>query len=60
MSDAAGTEFWSYDPMGRLWADQRTIDNAGNNVTKTFTAAYNLDGSTQSKSSADLLFKVSG
>jgi len=27
MSDGAGTEMWSYDPMGRVWADQRTTNN---------------------------------
>ncbi len=40
MSDAAGSEAWSYDVMGRALADQRTT----NSVTKTFTYTYNLDG----------------
>lgn len=41
MCDAAGTEAWSYDAMGRPLADSR----ATNGVTKTTSYAYNLDGS---------------
>ena len=41
MSDAAGTEAWSYDAMGRALADRRTT----NSVTKTTSYTYNLDGS---------------
>ncbi|MHB8652645.1 MAG: RHS repeat domain-containing protein [Terriglobia bacterium] len=40
MVDAAGSEAWSYDPMGRVWTDQRNT----NGVTKTFSYAYNPDG----------------
>jgi YD repeat-containing protein len=46
MVDAAGSEAWSYDKMGRVAVDQRTT----NNVTKTTTYStsstpYNYDGS---------------
>jgi RHS repeat-associated protein len=41
MTDAAGTESWAYDKMGRLWGDQRTT--AG--ITNQTSYAYNLDGS---------------
>jgi YD repeat-containing protein len=41
-SDAAGSEKISYDPMGRVWADQRTT----NNITKNVSRFYNFDGST--------------
>ena len=41
MCDAAGTEAWSYDKMGRVLNDQR-VSNA---VTKTATYTYNYDGS---------------
>jgi len=41
MSDAAGAEAWSYNPMGRVLADSRTT----NSVTKIFTYTPNLDGS---------------
>jgi RHS repeat-associated protein len=41
MSDASGQTAWSYDPLGRVWAEQRTI--AG--ITKTISYTYNLDGS---------------
>ena len=46
MMDAAGSEAWSYDSMGRIKVDQRTT----NSVTKTTTYAtasvpYNYDGS---------------
>jgi len=40
MTDAAGSESWSYDAMGRVAADQRKT----NGVTKTASYAYNLDG----------------
>jgi len=41
MTDAAGTESFSYDTMGRLWGDKRTT--AG--ITKDASYTYNLDGS---------------
>jgi RHS repeat-associated protein len=41
MTDASGQTAWSYDPMGRVWVEQRTI--AG--ITKTISYTYNLDGS---------------
>lgn len=46
MTDAAGSESWSYDSMGRVAIDQRITHG----VTKTFTystasAPYNFDGS---------------
>lgn len=44
MCDAAGSEAWSHDPMGRVLTDQRTT----NGVTKTITYTYNLDGAVTS------------
>ena len=41
MSDASGETAWSYDPMGRVAAEERTIGS----VTKTLSYGYNLDGS---------------
>lgn len=41
MCDAAGTEAWNYDKMGRVAADQRTT----NGITKSTTYGYNVDGS---------------
>jgi RHS repeat-associated protein len=41
MTDAAGSESWAYDKMGREWGEQRTI----NSITKTTSYTYNLDGS---------------
>jgi hypothetical protein len=41
MVDAAGTESFSYDTMGRTWGDQRTT----NSITKKTSYLYNLDGS---------------
>jgi RHS repeat-associated protein len=41
MSDASGQTAWSYDKMGRVAAEQRTIGS----VTKTLGYGYNLDGS---------------
>lgn len=41
MADGSGNCGWSYDTMGRIVAEQKTI--AG--VTKTISYAYNLDGS---------------
>ncbi len=41
MTDAAGSEAWAYDAMGRTIADQRTT----NSVTKTTGYVYNDDGS---------------
>ncbi len=41
MTDAAGLEAWSYDPIGRPLADRRTT----NSVTKTTSYTYNFDGS---------------
>src|SRR5262249_9766026 len=42
MTDAAGSESWTYDPLGRPLAGQRTTSG----ITKTTTYTYNLDGST--------------
>jgi RHS repeat-associated protein len=39
-ADASGTSAWSYDTMGRVAADKKTI----NGVTKTAGYTYNLDG----------------
>jgi len=44
MTDAAGSEHWSYDAMGRVLEDQRTT----NAITKTTSYAYYLDGSVSS------------
>ncbi|MHB8486277.1 MAG: RHS repeat-associated core domain-containing protein [Candidatus Acidiferrales bacterium] len=41
MTDAGGSESWSYSIMGRMEADQRTT----NSVTKITTYTYNADGS---------------
>jgi RHS repeat-associated protein len=41
MTDAAGTESWAYDQMGRLLGDQRTT----NSMTKNAGYVYYLDGS---------------
>jgi RHS repeat-associated protein len=41
MTDAAGSESWTYDPLGRPTNDQRTT----NGVSKTTSYTYNLDGS---------------
>ncbi len=41
MTDATGSEAWSYDRMGRELTDQRTT----NSITKTTTYSYNLSGS---------------
>jgi RHS repeat-associated protein len=41
MTDAAGTEGFAYDTMGRIWGDQRTT----NALTKNTSYVYNLDGS---------------
>lgn len=41
MTDAAGAEAWSYDPMGRVADDLRTTSG----ISKRFAYAYNLDGS---------------
>jgi RHS repeat-associated protein len=41
MTDQAGTEAWSYDSMGRALFEKRTT----NNVSKTISYTYNLDGS---------------
>ncbi|MGH9344143.1 MAG: RHS repeat domain-containing protein [Terriglobia bacterium] len=40
MTDAAGSESWTYDLMGRVVTDQRTT----NGVTKTTSYVYNQDG----------------
>ena len=40
MCDADGSEFWSYDPMGREKAEQRTT----NSTTKTTGYTYDLNG----------------
>jgi RHS repeat-associated protein len=41
MSDGSGQTAWSYDTMGRIVAEERSIGT----VTKTISYAYNLDGS---------------
>jgi RHS repeat-associated protein len=41
MSDASGQTAWSYDTMGRIAFEQRTIGS----VTKTIRYCYNKDGS---------------
>jgi RHS repeat-associated protein len=41
MCDAAGSEAWSYDKMGRVAVDQRKT----NGVTKSTTYGYNFNGS---------------
>jgi YD repeat-containing protein len=41
MTDAAGSEAWSYNTMARLLTDQRTTNGA----TRTFTYEPNYDGS---------------
>lgn len=49
MSDGSGETAWSYDPMGRIAAEKKTI--AG--VTKTFGYTYNYDGSLASMTYPD-------
>lgn len=44
MSDGSGTTAWSFDPMGRPAAEQRTLNS---NVTKSFSFFYYKDGETQ-------------
>jgi RHS repeat-associated protein len=44
MTDQAGSEAWSYDPMGRPASDKRTIGS----VNKTTSYLYNLLGSSTS------------
>jgi YD repeat-containing protein len=41
MSDGSGKTAWSYDKMGRIVAEERTIGS----VTNTLKYGYNLDGS---------------
>ena len=41
MADASGRTAWSYDKMGRVWAEERTIGS----FTNTLDYTYNLDGS---------------
>jgi RHS repeat-associated protein len=41
MSDGSGQTAWSYDKMGRIVAEERTIGT----VTKTMSYGHNLDGS---------------
>jgi RHS repeat-associated protein len=41
MTDAGGTEHFSYDPLGREWVEQRTT----NGYTYKTSYSYNLDGS---------------
>ena len=40
MSDGSGATAWSYDSVGNILTENRTI----NSVTKTISYAYNLDG----------------
>ena len=46
MSDGSGQTAWSFDKMGRIVAEERTIGS----VTKTISYSYNLDGSLASVS----------
>jgi len=41
MSDGSGQTAWTYDTMGRIVAEKRTIGS----ITKSISYAYNLDGS---------------
>jgi RHS repeat-associated protein len=41
MSDSSGNTAWSYDAMGRVLAERRTISG----ITKTTSYSYNRDGS---------------
>lgn len=45
MSDGSGATAWSYDAIGRILAEERTISG----VTKTTSYTYNLDGSLATK-----------
>jgi RHS repeat-associated protein len=46
MCDAAGSEAWSYDPMGRVTQDGRTTNSITKTTTySTPTVPYNYDGS---------------
>jgi RHS repeat-associated protein len=42
MSDASGSTNWTYDPMGRVWSESKTISG----INKLVSTLYNLDGST--------------
>jgi RHS repeat-associated protein len=42
MTNAAGSESWSYDPMGRMLTDQRTT----NAIAKTTSYSYDYNGDT--------------
>jgi len=44
MSDASGTTAWSYDPVGHIVTERRTIGTVTDNTSYT----YNVDGSTAS------------
>lgn len=44
MSDGSGQTAWSYDAMGRVLTERRTIGS----ITKSISYAYNLDGSVAS------------
>ncbi|MFL6312505.1 MAG: RHS repeat domain-containing protein [Terriglobales bacterium] len=44
MSDASGTTAWSYDPVGHIITERRTIGTVTDNTSYT----YNVDGSTAS------------
>jgi RHS repeat-associated protein len=41
MSDGSGQTAWSFDKMGRIVAEERTISS----ITKTMSYGYNVDGS---------------
>jgi len=47
MTDAAGSEAWSYDSMGRTLVDQRTTKAGATNITRSFGYTYSpfVDGS---------------
>jgi RHS repeat-associated protein len=46
MTDGSGSAAWTFDPMGRLLSERRTI-GSGPGITKTMGATYNLDGSSK-------------
>jgi len=45
LTDQAGSASYSYDLMGRISAESRTINGVPNNVTKILNYTYNLEGS---------------
>ncbi|HEV3315945.1 MAG TPA: RHS repeat-associated core domain-containing protein, partial [Candidatus Angelobacter sp.] len=45
LTDQAGSAIYSYDVLGRLSSENRTIAVGTKTITKTMSYAYNLDGS---------------